>query len=134
MDPFIAELSLTADTEAASDASMDFMPDPAEISGGLDRDIIRRKAKDHALEEDPEDNAPDEYATSDSFEFTETGIKNVDSGEDDGEGIAILVGLLLPALADQTSDGDTLALDVDGSVGGEAREPDPELDVLSWVF
>lgn len=111
MEPFIAELALKDTTALSSEGTFIFDGFTPAISGGLDRDIIRRKAKDHALEEKPED--ADAFATDDTFVFTDPDLgtpNQITSGEDDGEGIGILTALLLPALSE----------DADGASGREA--------------
>ena len=118
MEPFIAELALSDTTALSSEGTFIFDGYTPAISGGLDRDIIRRKAKDHALEEKPED--ADTFATDDTFVFTDPDLgtsNQIASGEDDGEGIGILTALLLPALSEDAD-------------GGSAREADvsPEQD------
>ncbi|MGD1926183.1 MAG: hypothetical protein ACFB03_18665 [Paracoccaceae bacterium] len=141
MEPFIAELAFNTETETSSDALLIFTSDPAEINGGLDRDIIRRVAKDHALEDAPEDQdvaAPDQFVFDKDVFLGGTDAELANS-EDDGEAMGILTELLLPAL-----DGDQEPLhgtgDDDFVLGGgstdiardQVPEHDPELDLLAW--
>ncbi len=101
MEPFIAEFALNDTTALTSEGMFIFDGDTPAINGGLDRDIIRRVAKDHALEEKPED--PDVFATEDTFVFDDPDLgtpNQVTTGEDEGESTDILTALLLPALSD----------------------------------
>jgi len=130
MEPFIAEIfffenetqMMTADIEwsgsdgddvpeeATAPLDVDARDETPAISGGLDRDIIRRKAKDHADEVDPE--------PVDQFEFVET--EDTDSGH--SKGVYPLVYIPDMGEDDPEPEGDFVVNDdliVDGSLATE---------------
>ncbi|MEL7467822.1 MAG: hypothetical protein AAFN27_05150 [Pseudomonadota bacterium] len=137
MEPFIAELAFNTETETSSDALLIFTSDPAEINGGLDRDIIRRVAKDHALEDAPEDQdvaAPDQFLFYKDVFLGGTDAELANS-EDDGEAVGGSTALLLPALTEETqathSPGDYYI--IARTTNGEGLEQTPEVEPLDWA-
>ena len=99
--------------ETAAPTEVDAQEETPAINGGLDRDIIRRVAKDHANEVDPE--------PVDQFEFVET--TETSSGHTKG----VYPLIYIPDMGDEPEpEGDFVVNDdliVDGSLAaGEATE------------